>query len=177
MDTKVVPFQHRDLFFTLSLGLNLQVLMRETPLKEWLTTKDLAERLSGTLRKSARIGFKHGGMLFHEALCQTLGWGFEGVASSYVTFNDAVIEGDCHSLTEAGWHFDRMLHVWPWPEDKFELKYINIQDTNGNIERQGVRVILRETSVQWIRPGHLVFALLTEYDPKTGVWTECTNPF
>lgn len=160
-----------------SKGIQLQVKMRETPLNNWLSTPCLMERLSGTLRKNARIGFKHSSQLEHEAICQTLGWGFETLPTTYITFNDAITEGDCPSLTEVGWHVDRLYSIHPFDEDRFELKYIIIQDKNGNIERQGVGLIVRECSIQWIKKGHLVFAMLTEYNLKTEEWTPCVNPF
>lgn len=160
-----------------SKGLQLQVKMRETPLKDWLNTSDLADRLSGTLRKNARIGFKHQSQLEHEAICQTLGWGFEILPTTYLTFNDAVTEGDCHSLTEVGWHVDRILNINPFDEDVFELRYINIQNQEGFIIRQGVGLIVKKTSVQWIKKGSMCFALLTEYDNIKKEWTDCVNPF
>jgi len=158
-------------------GISLQVLMRETLLKDWLKTESLLDRLSGTLRKNARIGFKYNSQLEQEAICQTLGWGFELLPTTYLTFNVAISEGDCHSITEVGWHFDRLLSVHIFPEDIFELKYINIQDIEGNIERQGIGIIVKETSIQWIGNSKLCFALLTEYNNKTKEWSECVNPF
>lgn len=174
METKVVPIL---ISSGISRGLDNQILMRTTPLRQWLTNDVLKERLSGTLRKNARIGFKFNSQLVQEAICQTMGWGFESLQTTYITFNDAITEGDCHSLTEVGWHVDRLLTINPFSEDYFEIKYINIQDLNGNIERQGVGIIVRETSIQWVSPSNLIFALLTEYNPKTNQWTDCVNPF
>ncbi len=154
-----------------------QLKMRETPLSKWLEDVFLKDRLSGTLRKNARIGFKYLDQLRQEALCLTLGWGFECLKSTYVTFNDAISEGDCHALTEVGWHIDRLINIHPWEEDTFILKYIVVQDKKGNIEKQGIGVVVKETSIQWIGPGNLVFAILTEYDPIKEIWSPCTNPF
>jgi hypothetical protein len=175
METKIVKLT--DKVLGVSNGLTIQHQMRSTPLKEWLKQPNLSGRLSGTLKKNASIGFKHISQLNHEALCQTLGWGFESAPTTYITFNDAITEGDCHSLTEVGWHVDRMLNIHPFDEDVFELKYIIIQDAAGNIERQGVGVVLKETSIQWVMGGHLIFALLTEYDLVKQEWTDCVNPF
>lgn len=175
MDTQIVAFQHLDLKRKIP-GLSNQLIMRETPLANWLTTSSLADRLSGTLRKNARLGFKYQSQLKEEALAQTLGWAFESVKSTYVTFNDAISEGDSPSLTEVGWFVDRLLAIHPW-EDEFLLKYIVVQDSHGVIERQGVGVIVKSTSIQWIPKGDLVFALLTEYDVSTKTFSECINPF
>lgn len=158
-------------------GLDTQVLMRTTPLKEWLNVKKLSDRLSGTLKKNASIGFRYQSQLEHEALAQTMGWGFEAIPTSYLTFNDALTEGDCHSITEVGWHVDRLLNIHPFSEDIFELKFINIQDQEGNLLRQGIGIIVKETSIQWIGNGKLVIALLTEYSIKDKDWTPALNPF
>lgn len=177
METVVLESKKVEELVTESQGLNLLFKMRSNPLSIWLKDKDLSDRLSGTLKKNARLGFKYMDQLRHEALCQTLGWGFESMPTTYITFNDAITEGDCHSITEVGWHVDRLFALNLFTEDYYELKYINIQDTNGNIERQGIGVILRTTSIQWIPKGHLVFALLTEFDNKTNTWSDCINPF
>lgn len=159
------------------LGVQVLVKMRTTPLKDWLTDISLSDRLSGTVKKNSKVGFNVNLQLEHEALCQTLGWGFESIVSTRVNFNDAISEGDCHSLTEVGWHFDRMTQIQLFPEDYFELKYIVIQDEAGNIQRQGIGIIVRETSIQWIKKGKLVIAMLTEYDLAKKEWTDCINPF
>lgn len=176
METKIVKI-NKDLEKLDIPGVKMQVLMRCTPLSKWLQINDLADRLSGTLKKNARLGFKHYSQLEQEAICQTLGWAFEIIPTTYLTFNDAITEGDCHSLTEVGWHVDRLLATHIFPEDIFEIRYINIQDQEGNLLRQGVGIIVKQTSVQWIKNGSMCFALLTEYDPKLKTWTECLNPF
>jgi hypothetical protein len=176
METKIVKL-NKELLNCSTEGIQMQNLMRLTPLNEWLNKPKLSDRLSGTLKKNAKLGFKHYSQLEHEAICQTLGWGFEIIPTTYLTFNDAITEGDCHPLTEAGWHFDRMLAIHIYPEDIFEIRYINIQDQEGNLIRQGVGIIVKQTSIQWIKKGSMCFALLTEYDIKTKQWTDCLNPF
>lgn len=176
METKKVNFT-KDYDYTKGIKMQKKKKMRETPLKDWLVDFELKDRLSGTLKKNASIGFKYINQLNEEAIAKTLGWGFESAPTTYITFNDAITEGDCHSLTEVGWHVDRMLNIHVFEEDIFSLKYIVVQDFEGNIIKQGVGVILKETSISWIMKGHLVFAILTEYDNKTKSWTECINPF
>ncbi len=112
-------------------GLEMLKLMRSTPLSQWLTVRELSNRLSGSLKKAARLGAKVNDQLRQEALAQTLGWTWESVQSSYLTFNDAVSEGDNHSLTEAGWFADRWLAVNIFDEDFFEYKYIIISNQDG----------------------------------------------
>lgn len=176
MITEVKPLSE-SIINTKSNGIKNQILMRTTPLKNWLSTPFLSDRLSGTLRKNARIGFRHQSQLEHEAICQTMGYAFEILPTTYVTLNDAMTEGDCHPITEVGWHVDRLLSIHPFDEDVFELKYIVVKDNLSFDVKQGVGIVLKETSIQWIRPGSLCFALLTEFDPKTKQWSECVNPF
>lgn len=175
METQIKPI-NEDLKKVNTPGLQLQVKMRSTPLNKWLSDKELSERLSGTLRKSARIGMKHNILLEHEAICQTLGWAFEVAPTTRINFNDAITEGDCHSLTEAGWHIDRIISSWIWPEDQFECKYIIIDDMDCG-RREGVGIVCKSTSVQWVGNGKLVFALIAEYDAEKKSWKEAVNPF
>ena len=176
MNTEIVPLSEEIKSITNLPGLNIMKKMRSTPLKDWFNDEDLAGRLSGTLKKNNRVGFKVFDQLRHEAFCQTLGWTWESYQSSYITFNDAVSEGDCHAITEAGWFADRWLALNLFPEDKYELKYIIITMPD-DAKREGVGLICRETSIQWIQPGSLVFCMLCEYSSKTKTWTEASNPF
>lgn len=112
-----------------------------------------------------------------EEIAQVFGYGFEIMPTTYLNFNDAMSEGDCHALTEVGWHADRMIFLNPFGSDEFKVSYIVVQDINGNIERQGIGIILLKTSVKWISPGSCVFSLLTEYDPIKKEWSNCINPF
>lgn len=157
-------------------GLEMLKLMRSTPLNQWFTTPSLNDRLSGSLKKAHRLGAKINDQLRQEALAQTLGWTWESVQSSYLTFNDAVSEGDNHSLTEAGWFADRWLAINLFDEDFYEYKYIIISNPDGS-RREGVGLICRETSIQWVQPGSLIFCIIAEYDVNCEEWNEAKNPF
>lgn len=172
--TKVVKHAN---YPAISAGFSHQLRKRTCSLDEWLTDPELSDRLSGTLRKNARLGFRYHDQLVSEAIAQTLGWCFECLPTTYITYNDALSEGDCHSVTEAGWHFDRLLKSHIFAEDVFILQYVNIQDAKGNIERQGIAIITKETSIQWIPKGNLVFAMLSEFNQETQEWLPCENPF
>lgn len=105
MNTEIAPITKE---YSTS-GLSNLIKMRNCKLTEWLTDPFLSDRLSGTVKKNAKLGMKVVDQLRHEALCQTLGWTWESVQSSYLNYNDAISEGDCHSITEAGWFADRWL--------------------------------------------------------------------
>ena len=173
METKIVDVKVPK---GISNGLDNQILMRTTQLEKWLDSS-LSNRLSGTLKKNASIGFKYKNQLIHEAVCQTMGWGFEVEKTTYITYNVPMTEGDVKSLTELGWFVDRLLYLHPFDEDKFELKYINIQNENGEIIKQGVGVIVTETSIQWIPKGMLLFSIISEYNSKNKTWLDAVNPF
>ena len=157
-------------------AIQYMIKQRTTPLTEWFNEPSLKDRLSGTCIKNHRLKFKVGEQLRHEAICQTLGWGWESMPASYITFNDAMSEGDCHAITETGWHADRWLSLQLFPEEKYEVKYIQISHSDGS-KREGVGLICNQTTIQWLPGGHLLFALIAEFDTKTGEWCEAVNPF
>lgn len=163
--------------YEISEGLINQVLMRTTPLEDWLKHNFLSDRLSGTLKKNARLGFKYKGQLYAEALAQTLGWGFEACPESLLTLGVPVTEGDTHAITEAGWHIDRMLSTNVFSEDSFELKYICVHNKETGSSREGIGVVVKTSSVSWVRKGDIVFSIVSEYNVNKGVWEQPVNPF
>ena len=86
-------------------------------------------------------------------------------------------EGDCSAITETGWHVDRLFRNWVFDEDIFELKYIVIHSDEDGVIKEGIGVIVKETSIQWIKPGDILFSLIAEFNTKTKTWVETTNPF
>ncbi len=158
-------------------GVSEQWFMRKNRLTDWLAIPDLAERLSGTVKKNAKINMKVMDQLRSEALAQTLGWTWESMPSSYVTFNDAISEGDSHAVTEAGWFAHRYIKNKLFKEDIFECKYIIVDDKSTGQRREGIGLICRQTNIQWIQPGSLVFCIITEWDPIKKEWLPAQNPF
>jgi hypothetical protein len=130
---------------------------------------------SGTLRKNKRIGMVWREQYLHERAAYELGWTFECLPRSRVTFGDAYTEGDVKALTEAGWHIERYIELSMFPEDQFEAKYINVEYKDG-ATREGVGMICRQTSAGFVPSGHLVFAIVAEFDPKTKQWHDAVNP-
>lgn len=173
MDTKIVKFQTKETNF---VGVTHQIKMRDCKLVDWLTDPFLSERLSGTVKKNHRLGMKVMEQLRQEALAQTLGWTWESIPSTYLTFNDAISEGDCHSITEAGWFADRWNAIKMFREEDYECKYIIVDDKAGN-RREGVGLICRKTLIQWCQPGSIIFCLLAEFDTVKKDWMEARNPF
>lgn len=130
---------------------------------------------SGTLRKNKRIGMVWREQYLHERAAYELGWAFECLPRSRVTFGDAYTEGDVKPLTEAGWHIERYLVRSIFPEDQLEAKYVNVEYKDGK-KREGIGMIVRQTSAAFVPGGHLVFAIVAEYDPVRRVWLEAVNP-
>ncbi len=166
----------------------------EARLKETVQNKNLQERLnarialrnmsadyfiekhgSGTLRKNKRIGMAWWNQYLTERTAYEFGWGFEITQRCYVKFGDAKSEGDCHPITEAGWHIERYLEMHLFPEDHFETKYIEVENKDG-ITKEGIGLIVRRTSAPFIPKGHIVYAIVTEYDPMRECYKEALNP-
>ena len=130
---------------------------------------------SGTLRKNKRIGMVWREQYLHERAAYELGWAFECLPRSRVTFGDAYTEGDVKALTEAGWHIERYIEMSVFPEDHFETKYLNVEYKDGST-REGVGIVVRQTSAQFVPGGHLVFAIVAEFDPIKKIWKDAINP-
>ena len=90
-------------------------------------------------------------------------------------FGDAYTEGDEAAITEAGWHIERYLQLSLYPEDQFEAKYVNVEYKDGTA-REGIGMICRQTSAAWVPTGHIVFAIVAEYDPLQKRWHPARNP-
>lgn len=133
---------------------------------------------SGSLRKARALGFAWRQLYLDERCAHDFGWTFRVLPRSRVTFGDALMEGDCPPLTEACWHASRMIARNPFPDsDSYEVKYIKAHatDATGDVEAEGVGVVLRRTSAAWIPPGHLVFAIIAPWTPRG--WQKAENPF
>lgn len=163
-DTQVVPV-HPDVLGSPALRRRLAV--RQMTAEAWID-----RHASGTLRKNARLGFAWREQYLGERAAFEFGWAFVCVPRSRVTWGTPVTEGDNHAITEAGWHIDRMLTLWPYPEDVFEVKYSYIAYETGMVE--GVGLVLRQTSAAWVPQGYLICALVAEYDEKLKTWKETT---
>lgn len=128
---------------------------------------------SGTLRKNSRLGFDHKKQMLHERTAFDFGYGFECVHESHVNWGVPITEGDCHPITEAGWHIDRYQFM-AFPGDEFEAKYLKIHTLSG--DREGVGIIVRKTSAPYVPAGFVVFALIAEVDLKKHDYNEANNP-
>lgn len=130
---------------------------------------------SGTLRKNKHLGFRWYQQYLEERVCWEFGWEFECLPSSRIRFNDALTEGDCGPITEAGWHMERYITLRPFLEDRFEVKSIEVTYEDETV-KEGVGLILRETSARWIPNGHIVYAIVTEWDREKKIWLPANNP-
>lgn len=129
---------------------------------------------SGTLRKNRRIGFDYKKQYLHERVAFDFGYGFECIHESHVNWGKPMTEGDCHAITEAGWHIDRYQYV-AFPNDEFEAKYLKIDMVDGSA-REGVGIIIRKTSAPYIPANHVVFAIIAELDTSKHTYLSAVNP-
>lgn len=167
METKQVPL---DAQIAQCPALERRVLIRT------MGADDFIERhASGTLRKNKRLGMVWREQYLVERTAYEFGWGFECLPRSRVTFGDAYTEGDVHAITEAGWHIERYLELSIFPEDRFETKYLQIEHKDGS-KREGIGIIVRETSATFFPAGHIVFAIVAELDTATNDWRDAENP-
>lgn len=131
---------------------------------------------SGTLRKNKNIGMSWKSQYIAERTCYEFGWEFEILPRSRITFGDAITEGDEKAITEAGWHIERYMRMMIFPEDRVECKFIVAEYPDGK-RREGIGMIVRETSAWWIPRGHIIFAIVAEFDKVRNCWKEAVNPF
>lgn len=129
---------------------------------------------SGTLRKNARLGYDYKRQLTHERVAFDFGYGFEAIHESHVNWGTPITEGDCHPITESGWHADRYQYVI-FPGDEFEVKYLKIH-TGAGPDREGVGIIIRKTSAPYIPASHVVFSLIAEVDTVKHDYMPASNP-
>ena len=162
METKIAP--------SASVATHDLIVLRAMPQPEWI------ERYaSGTLRKSTRLGMNTRMHYLNERAAFEFGYGFEVLPTSRVLFGVVQAEGDCKAITELGWHCERLQATRRWAEDEFEPKYIVVDD-RSDFRREGVGIVVWQTSADWVPRAHLVFAITCEWDLKLKRWAEPENP-
>ncbi len=168
METKIVKINKEIKKCT---ALKKVVWQRTANAEEWIE-----KHASGTLNKNKRLGMTWRSQYLEERIAYQYGWDFEIQPRSRIMFGDAFTEGDESAVTEAGWHIERYIETAVFPEDHYECKYINVEYAHGE-KREGIGILIRETSAQWIPKGHIIFAIVAEFDTETGEWKEAVNPF
>lgn len=128
---------------------------------------------SGTLRKSARLGFNIQEAYLQERAQVEFGAGFEVVPGSRVTYSDLKLV-PAAALTELGWHAERMIEMRPFESDKFLCKQFEVEYADGRI-REGAGILVEQTSAKWVPQGHMVFAIVAE--KVNGKYQPAQNPF
>lgn len=149
-----------------SPALKARLAVREMSADSWIDA-----HASGTLRKNKRLGFAWRDQYLRERTAFEFGWAFICVPRTRVEWGTPITEGDNSAITEAGWHIDRMLALWPYPEDYFEVKHLTIE-LEGKTAR-GIGLIVRSTSASWVPAGNIICGVIAEYDDAKG-WLEAT---
>lgn len=146
-------------------------------LRQMTDQEFLENYASGTCRKATKLGFRTKDFLRSERIAWEFGHGFEALPTTRVTFNDAIAYGDERAITECCWCAERHITLSKsvFPEDVYELKYIHITEELGT-EREGIGLILRQTSYSFIPSGFVVLALIAEYDKQKHVFKPAINP-
>jgi hypothetical protein len=167
METKIVPVD--------PAAVACEILKKRVAQRSMDADAFVEQHASGTLRKNKRLGMAWRDQYLVERTAWEFGWVFECLPRSRVTFGDAFTEGDNKALTEAGWHIERYLEQSLFPEDRFETKYIHVEYKDDS-KKEGVGIIVRQTSASFVPSGHTVFAIVAEFDPWTQRWHEAENP-
>lgn len=131
---------------------------------------------SGTLRKNKRIGMAWKSQYLHERVAYEFGYGFECIPRTRITVGNPITEEDSHSITEAGWHIERYQNMSIFPEDTYSCKYLQVEYPDSS-RREGIGILVEQTSAPFIPEGHTVYSLIAEYDPQKHKWKEAINPF
>lgn len=133
---------------------------------------------SGSLRKAKALNLSYRQLYLIERCTHDFGWGFQILPRTRITFGDALMEGDCHPLTETCWFSERLMAMNRFPDsDIYQVKYIKVHegtDTSGDISMEGAGVVVRSSSALWIPSGHVVFAIIAE--SRNGEWMTAQNP-
>lgn len=170
METKKVSCTLHTLSSTVGAGVIRRIQTR------FMSDNEFIEKhASGTLRKNKQLGFAWKSQYLHERAAYEFGWGFAVAPRSHIQYGDAFTEGDCKPITEAGWHIERYINLSIFPEDYFEAKYITYED--ANLKKEGIGIIVRETSASFFPDGHIVFAIVAEFNVKTNQFEPAINPF
>jgi hypothetical protein len=141
-----------------------------------LTDDQFIERhASGTLRKNKRLGFCWRDQYLAERAAFEFGFEFAVVARSRIMTGDPYTEGDCHAITEAGWHIERYITLSVWPDDAYVARYIYVEQSDGS-RREGIGIVVERTSAAFVPRGHVAYALVAEYDPARKAWRGVRNP-
>jgi hypothetical protein len=143
---------------------------RTMPNAEWIEAHG-----SGTLRDNRQLGFVWSIQCLSERLAYTFGYGFSAFKSHLVTFNDSISECDEAAYTLAGRWVKRYLAKSLFNEDYFELKYVIVSSDNGKRVWEGIGLILRQTSAQFIPEDTMVFAKIARFDPLKEQWDAPVN--
>lgn len=130
---------------------------------------------SGTLRDNKELGFVWSIQCLSERLAYTFGYGFSAHKAHLVTFNDSISECDERAYTLAGRWVKRYLAKSLFPEDYFEVKYVIVKNEEGKREWEGIGLILRQTSAQFIPNNTMVVAKIARFDAAKGAWDSPVN--
>lgn len=130
---------------------------------------------SGTLRKNKRIGMVWREQYLHERAAYELGWAFECLPRSRVTFGDAYTEGDVKALPKPAGTSSGTSRCRCSPRTT-SRRSTSTSNTRTARRREGVGMVVRQTSAQFVPGGHLVFAIVAEFDPHKKLWHDAINP-
>ena len=170
METKIIPQEQRS-------SQSLEERIGHRIKVRGMSADDFVEKHgSGTLRKNRHLGMSWKDQYLSERIAYEFGWEFSYAPRSRIMTGDAYTEGDCSAITEAGWHMERYLNLSLFPEDIYKAQYIHVEERDGT-RREGIGLVVEQTSAPFIPCGSVVYALIAEYHLNTKQWGKAKNPF
>ena len=102
------------------------------------------------------------------------GANFLTMPERFILTGKAKSEQDTPSVTEAWWFAERYAQVRIFPGDKMEVCYI-LYELDGK-RREGIGIVIRETSAPWVPKNYAVFAIVAEFSRETDAWLPAVDP-
>jgi hypothetical protein len=152
-----------------------EALERRTRIRTMMAESFIEEHASGTLRKNKRLGFCWNDQYLAERAAYEFGFEFAVIPKSRILIGAPYTEGDCHAITEAGWHIERYINLSIWKDDEYAAKYIQVELPDGT-RREGIGIVVLKTTATFVPKNHVVYAIVAEYDPQQKAWREARNP-
>lgn len=139
----------------------------------------IATHASGTLRNAAGLPGRVviSGQSLEERTAFVFGYIWRCLTAADVREGDPLTESDTPAITAAMEWARRYIDRNPFPEDHFEYRYLEILDEHGKIAEEGLGMVCRQTSAQYLPEGKIICCLIAEWDETVGAYKQAKNPF
>jgi hypothetical protein len=126
------------------------------------------------MRKAEAMGANISSQLLHERVCHEFGAEFHVMPERFLLTGKAKSDPDVKPLTEAWWYAEQYANTRIFPGDKMEVCYLMYE--REGVRREGVGIVIRETSVGWLPKNYAIFAIVAEFCRATDAWLPAVSP-